>query len=143
MEKQLYCELLEFQFISTKIESDATINIPWEKNNTLIGQTSGKSDIEQRIAQIRQEQPLQAPSPCNTLSSASKQKSTKISDICKKNFANQSLENDSIKTLTLTQIAKKLLSVTMMMILSLNNQIIREKDVQLETTRIRNRKQNK
>ena len=61
-----------------------------------IGRTNGKSDIEQRIAQIRQEQSLQAPSPCNTLNSASKQKSTKIIDICKKFLANQSSENDSI-----------------------------------------------
>jgi len=67
--------------ISTKVESDATINIPWKKNNIIISQTSGKSDIEQGIAQIRQEQSLQTPSPCYALSSASKQKSTKISDI--------------------------------------------------------------
>ena len=36
LEKQLYCELLEFQFISTKVESDATINIPWKKITLLL-----------------------------------------------------------------------------------------------------------
>ena len=88
--------IVGFQFISTKVETDATINIPWKSNNTLIGQTNGKSDIEQRIAQIRQEQSLQAPSPCNTLTNASKQKSTKISNICKKFLADSSTKNENI-----------------------------------------------
>ena len=51
-----------------------------------IGRTNGKSDIEQRIAQIRQEQPLQAPTRCRN------KKAQKLAIFP----ANQSSENDSI-----------------------------------------------
>ena len=52
LEKQLYCELLEFQFISTRTDTDGGITIPWK---TAENKTNGKSVIEQRTAQIRQE----------------------------------------------------------------------------------------
>jgi hypothetical protein len=94
LEKQLYCELLEFQFISTRADTDGGITIPWK---TAENKTNGKSVIEQRIAQIRQERSTTAPSPVIIPDDTPKQKRTKISDICK-TFLSSSDNGNTSKT---------------------------------------------
>jgi len=94
LEKQLYCELLEFQFISTRADTDGGITIPWK---TTENKTNCKSVIEQRIAQIRQERSTTAPSPVIIPDDTPKQKRTKISDICK-TFLSSSDNGNTSKT---------------------------------------------
>jgi hypothetical protein len=61
LDKQLYCELLEFQFISARMDNDVGVTVPWKSAN----KTNNNSDIDQRISQIRQEQCARPPSPTN------------------------------------------------------------------------------
>ncbi|CAB4442851.1 unnamed protein product [Rhizophagus irregularis] len=51
---QLYCEILEFQFVSAKIESDNSIVVPWKSKSDSRNEGSLKSVIEQRISLIQQ-----------------------------------------------------------------------------------------
>ncbi|CAB5388662.1 unnamed protein product [Rhizophagus irregularis] len=51
---QLYCEILEFQFVSAKIESDNSIVVPWKSKSDSRNEGSSKSVIEQRISLIQQ-----------------------------------------------------------------------------------------
>jgi len=75
------------------MDTDAAITVPWKN---VENKTNGKSIIEQRIAQIRQEQPTNIPSPINTVNDTPKQKRTKISDICKSFLKNSSSDNENI-----------------------------------------------
>ncbi|RIA83572.1 hypothetical protein C1645_833620 [Glomus cerebriforme] len=48
VEKELYCEILEFQFVSTKVETDNTISVPWKlktNSNAEATSSSPKSPI--------------------------------------------------------------------------------------------------
>lgn len=88
-DKQLYCEILEFQFITGKIESESTISVPWKsKTDTTPPSSKNKSAIEQRINLIRQN--LETKPPSSPLPNTSKQgrgghktSTTKISEISK------------------------------------------------------------
>ena len=87
VEDQLYCEILEFQFVSGKIESDNTITVPWKAKSDSHSKASSstpKSPMERRISLLRQNLTTQPPSSTKT-SMASKLKSfgTKISNISK------------------------------------------------------------
>ena len=91
-DKQLYCEILEFQFVAAKIERDNTISVPWKTNtdnSTASSSKTNKSPIEQRIDLIRKNLETKTP-PTPPLASASKQGhkkrnsfATKISNISK------------------------------------------------------------
>ena len=85
---------MEFQFISAqaRTDTDGGITVPWK---TAENKTNGKSVIEQRIAQIRQEQSTNAPSPVIIPNDTPKQKRTKISDICKTFLSSSDNENTS------------------------------------------------
>ncbi|GES85561.1 hypothetical protein GLOIN_2v1476741 [Rhizophagus clarus] len=50
-ESQLYCEILEFQFVSGKIDTDNTISVPWKSKADSYTE-SPKSSLEKRIALI-------------------------------------------------------------------------------------------
>jgi len=69
---QLYCEVLEFQFITSKMETESAISVPWKTNTDshIMGSSSSssspKSAIERRIDLIRQSLTAQAPLPTNT-----------------------------------------------------------------------------
>ena len=53
--KELYCEILDFQFIASKIESDSTISIPWKnKPDSTPSSSKTKSAVDRRIDLIRQ-----------------------------------------------------------------------------------------
>jgi hypothetical protein len=83
-ENQLYCEILEFQFISAKIESDNSIVVPWKSKTNLHTERSSKSAIEQRIALVQQNLATQPPSSTKPLTSAKNKRKTnmtKIADI--------------------------------------------------------------
>ena len=62
-----FCEILEFQFISAKIESDNSIVVPWKSKTNSHTEGSSKSAIEQRIALVQQNLATQASSPTNPL----------------------------------------------------------------------------
>ena len=89
LEKQLYCELLEFQFISTRADTDGGITIPWK---TAENKTNCKSVIEQRIAQIRQERSTTAPSPVIIPDDTPKQKEPKSAISAKLSSPLQTME---------------------------------------------------
>jgi hypothetical protein len=83
-ENQLYCEILEFQFISAKIESDNSIVVPWKSKTNSHTERSSKSAIEQRIALVQQNLATQPPSSTKPLISAKNKRKTnmtKIADI--------------------------------------------------------------
>jgi len=87
---QLYCEILEFQFVMAKIETENTISVPWKtKTDSHIESSSSstKSAIEQRIDLIRQSLATQAPSTNSPATQNHKNKrktiTTKISEISK------------------------------------------------------------
>ena len=87
---QLYCEILEFQFVMAKIGTENTISVPWKTNTDSHMESSSsspKSAIEQRIELIRQSLTKQAPSPTNSSTQNYKNKrkafTTKISEISK------------------------------------------------------------
>ena len=90
-DSQLYCEILEFQFVITKIGTENTISVPWKTNaDSHIGSSSSspKSAIEQRIELIRQNLTTQELSSTNSPTQNhknTKRKSftTKISEISK------------------------------------------------------------
>ena len=87
MESQLYCEILEFQFVSSKIESDSTITVPWKAkfdSHSEASSSTPKSSMEKRISLLKQNLTTQPPSSTKT-SMASKRKSfgTKIENISK------------------------------------------------------------
>ena len=87
MENQLYCEILEFQFVSGKIESDSTITVPWKAKSDYHSKatlSTPKSPMERRISLLKQNITTQLPSLTKT-SMANKHKSfgTKISNISK------------------------------------------------------------
>ena len=86
--KELYCEILEFQFISGKSESESTISVPWRSKS---GSSSSKlkSAMDQRIDLVRQNLETKTPPP-SPLFATSKQPrkkrkifSTKPSEISK------------------------------------------------------------
>lgn len=65
---QLYCEILEFQFVAAKMETESSISVPWKmKTESHAGSSSSttKSSIERRIDLIRQSATANAPSPNN------------------------------------------------------------------------------
>ena len=88
--KELYCEILEFQFVTGKIESENTISVPWKsKTDSSPSSSKTKSAVDRRIELIRQN--LEIKSPPSSLSSATskhphknlKTFSTKPSEISK------------------------------------------------------------
>lgn len=61
--EKLYCEILEFQFISGKIESDNTISVPWKnKTASSLSSSKPKSSMDRRIDLIRQNLETKMPS---------------------------------------------------------------------------------
>lgn len=86
-DKQIYCEILEFQFVGVQKETESSISAPW-KTKTESSSSSSKSSIERRIDLVRQNLTTKAPSlPANVPSQHPKNKresfNTKISDISK------------------------------------------------------------
>src|SRR5688572_8020448 len=57
-DNQLYCEILEFQFITaSKTETENTVSVPWKVKNEPHTESSSftpKSSIERRIDLVRQ-----------------------------------------------------------------------------------------
>ena len=86
-ENQIYCEILEFQFIAGKIETENTISVPWKNKTDTTSLSKTKSAMERRIELIRQNletktQP--SPSSASTPKDQRRHKiSTKISEISK------------------------------------------------------------
>ncbi|CAB4495990.1 unnamed protein product [Rhizophagus irregularis] len=78
---QLYCEILEFQFVSAKIESDISIAVPWKSKSDSHNEGSSKSVIEQRISLIQQNSPTQPSSSMTPTKNKRKTNMTKIADI--------------------------------------------------------------
>ncbi|CAB4427251.1 unnamed protein product [Rhizophagus irregularis] len=78
---QLYCEILEFQFVSAKIESDNSIVVPWKSKSDSHNEGSSKSVIEQRISLIQQNSTTQPPSSITPTKNKRKTNMTKIADI--------------------------------------------------------------
>src|SRR6266536_6481339 len=97
-ENQLYCEILEFQFISAKVESDNRVVVPWKSKTDSRTEGSSKSALEQRIALVQQNLTAQPPSSTNPLTPAKnkhKTNMTKIADISK-SLLLQNQQNDEI-----------------------------------------------
>ncbi|CAB4404263.1 unnamed protein product [Rhizophagus irregularis] len=99
-DKQLHCEILEFQFIAGKIESESTISVPWKsKTDTTPSSSKTKSTIERRINNIRQNLETKTP-PSSPLANTPKKgrggrktSTTKISEISKSLLSqNQDIE---------------------------------------------------
>ena len=68
-ENQLFCEILEFQFVSAKMETDNTVSVPWRsktESHVEANSISPKSAIEQRIASVKQNLAAQPPLPTKT-----------------------------------------------------------------------------
>ena len=89
-ENQLFCEILEFQFVSAKVETNSTVTVPWRlktESHVEASSTSPKSAIEQRIAFVKQNLATQPPSSTKTsmLNPRNKRKmfTTKVSNISK------------------------------------------------------------
>ena len=89
-ENQLFCEILEFQFVSAKVETDSTVTVPWKsktESHVETSSTSPKSAIEQRIASVKQNLATQPPSSTKTSMSNPRNKrkmfATKVSNISK------------------------------------------------------------
>lgn len=89
-ENQLFCEILEFQFVSAKMETDNTVTVPWRsktESHVEASSASPKSPIEQRIASVKQNLATQPPSPTKTSMSNPRNKrktfATKVSNISK------------------------------------------------------------
>ena len=80
LEKQLYCEVLEFQFISVHADNDVETTVPWK---TVENETNAKSAIEHRIVQIIQEQSVRPPSSTNTINEEPKQNRKKLATFVK------------------------------------------------------------
>jgi hypothetical protein len=54
--KEIFCEILEFQFISGKVKSDNTISVPWKnKTDSSPSSSKSKSAVDRRIDLIRQD----------------------------------------------------------------------------------------
>ena len=97
-ENQLYCEILEFQFISAKVESDNSVVVPWKSKTDSRTEGSSKSALEQRIALVQQNLTAQPPSSTNPLTPAKNKRKTnmtKIADISK-SLLLQNQQNDEI-----------------------------------------------
>ncbi|GET53658.1 hypothetical protein GLOIN_2v1772177 [Rhizophagus irregularis DAOM 181602=DAOM 197198] len=78
---QLYCEILEFQFVSAKIESDNSIVVPWKSKSDSRNEGSSKSVIEQRISLIQQNSTTQPSLSMTPTKNKCKTNMTKIADI--------------------------------------------------------------
>ncbi|CAB5382750.1 unnamed protein product [Rhizophagus irregularis] len=78
---QLYCEILEFQFVSAKIESDNSIVVPWKSKSDSRNEGSSKSVIEQRISLIQQNSTTQPSLSMTPTKNKRKTNMTKIADI--------------------------------------------------------------
>jgi hypothetical protein len=96
---QLYCEILEFQFISAKMESDNSITVPWKTNPNSNNEesSSSKSALEKRIDLIQQNLTTQLPSsskPSTLNKNKHKTSMTKIADISKSLLLSQNQQND-------------------------------------------------
>ncbi|UZO09586.1 uncharacterized protein OCT59_029803 [Rhizophagus irregularis] len=78
---QLYCEILEFQFVSAKIESDNSIVVPWKSKSDSCNEGSSKSVIEQRISLIQQNSTTQPSLSMTPTKNKRKTNMTKIADI--------------------------------------------------------------
>ncbi|GES89267.1 hypothetical protein GLOIN_2v1476741 [Rhizophagus clarus] len=85
-ESQLYCEILEFQFVSGKIDTDNTISVPWKSKADSYTE-SPKSSLEKRIALVRQnlttQESLSTSSSTQNPKNKHKTSTTKILDISK------------------------------------------------------------
>lgn len=90
-DSQLCCEILEFQFITSKMQTENAISVPWKTNvdsHTIESSSSlSKSPIEKRIDLVRQSLAAQASSPTDSpkQNCKNKRKATniKISEISK------------------------------------------------------------
>lgn len=99
-ENQLYCEILEFQFVSAKIESDNGITVPWKTKTSSDNEetSSSKSPLEKRIALIQQNLSTQPPSSTKQSTSDKSGRKTnvfKIADISKSLLLSQNQQNDN------------------------------------------------
>lgn len=95
----MYCEILEFQFVSAKIESDNSVVVPWKSKTDSRTEGSSKSALEQRIALVQQDLAAQPPSSTNSLMPAKNKRKTnmtKIADISK-SLLLQNQQNDEIR----------------------------------------------
>jgi hypothetical protein len=84
--KEVHCEILEFQFISGKVESDNSISVPWKnKTDSSPSSSKTKSAVDKRIDLIRQNLEAKTSLPDIPKQSHKKRKTflTKTSEIAK------------------------------------------------------------
>lgn len=88
-DKKPYCEILEFQFVAGKIETDNSVTVPWKTNTNESTASSSKSPIDRRINLIRRNLETKTP-PTPSSATASKKGrkkreafTTKLADISK------------------------------------------------------------
>ncbi|CAG8678986.1 uncharacterized protein OCT59_002084 [Rhizophagus irregularis] len=102
-DKKLFCEILEFQFIAAKFETDNTISVPWKSkiDSSPASSSKTKSSIEKRIDLIRENLEKTPPTPplTNTLKQNRNRReafTTKISDISRSLLSkDQQIERDT------------------------------------------------
>jgi hypothetical protein len=88
--KKLFCEILEFQFVTPKGEAESAVSVPWKsKTDSTASSSKTKSPIERRIDLIRgnlETKPPAAPLLANASKQGRKKRenfTAKISDISK------------------------------------------------------------
>jgi hypothetical protein len=98
--KQLFCEILEFQFVAAKIETESTVTVPWKsKMDSGASSSKTKSSIERRIDLIRgnlETKPPTTPSLANTSKQGRKRRepfTAKISNISKSLLSEDNQDN--------------------------------------------------
>jgi hypothetical protein len=94
-ENNLYCEILEYQFVSSKTDNSTNITVPWKQNNSSIAESS--SSIEKRIATAHK---LATTAQSSTSSKRNrspkgKGKAKKISDVALSLLDNEQTDNSS------------------------------------------------
>ena len=94
---KLYCEILDFQFVTaTKTEIDGGITVPWKLNNDPSAEKTSsfkpKSAIEQRIALVRQNDTVAAQPSSNDLTT--RKRKTKLPVTRLSNLSKSLIQND-------------------------------------------------
>lgn len=82
-EKKLYCEILEYQFVSTKSDDNNNVVVPWKKGTVDKSESSTKSAIQKRVAAVHQNIQQSPPEPIEheTIKRKGKQTQSRIVDI--------------------------------------------------------------
>jgi hypothetical protein len=82
--KALYCDVLEYSFVSSKSESNGNITVPWKTTTVDLEKEEKTSSIENRVAAAHEKSSNSSStstSPKRTRQAKGKQKAMKVSDI--------------------------------------------------------------